>query len=89
MKTCSDCVHYAECVANWSTHHNSRLSPDSDVADRCNQFEDKAKTTKIVIYCKDCKYYSVNNSLISNVCTRLFTVFPMQAYDYCSYEVRK
>ena len=39
--------------------------------------------------CKDCKYYSVDNILLGSVCTRLFTVFPMQAYDFCSYGKHK
>lgn len=89
MKTCRDCVHYAECLENYDTYHVSTLTPDSDVTDRCMSFEDKTKVVKEVVYCKDCKYYSTNNPLISNVCTRLFTVFPMQAYDFCSYGKHK
>ena len=89
MKTCRDCVHYAECSENYNTYHVSTLTPDSDVTDRCMSFEDKTKVVKEVVYCKDCKYYSTNNPLISNVCTRLFTVFPMQAYDFCSYGKHK
>ena len=89
MKTCRDCVHYAECLENYNTYHVSTLTPDSDVTDRCMSFEDKTKVVKEVVYCKDCKYYSTNNPLISNVCTRLFTVFPMQAYDFCSYGEHK
>ena len=89
MKTCRDCVHYAECLENYNTYHVSTLTPDSDVTDRCMPFEDKTKVVKEVVYCKDCKYYSTNNPLISNVCTRLFTVFPMQAYDFCSYGEHK
>ena len=89
MKTCRDCVHYAECLENYNTYHVSTLTPDSDVTDRCMSFEDKTKVVKEVVYCKDCKYYSTNNPLISNVCTRLFTVFPMQAYDFCSYGKHK
>ena len=88
-KTCRDCVHYAECLENYNTYHVSTLTPDSDVTDRCMSFEDKTKVVKEVVYCKDCKYYSTNNPLISNVCTRLFTVFPMQAYDFCSYGKHK
>lgn len=38
-----------------------------------------------IIYCKDCKYYATNN----NVCTRLFAIFPMNLYDFCSYGKRK
>ena len=89
MKTCRDCVHYAECLENYNTYHVSTLTPDSDVTDRCMSFEDKTKVAKTIVYCKDCKYYSTNNPLISNVCTRLFTVFPMQAYDFCSYGKHK
>ena len=89
MKTCRDCVHYAECLENYNTYHVSTLTPDSDVTDRCMSFEAKTKVVKEVVYCKDCKYYSTNNPLISNVCTRLFTVFPMQAYDFCSYGKHK
>ena len=89
MKTCRDCVHYAECLENYNTYHVSTLTPDSDVTDKCMSFEDKTKVVKDVVYCKDCKYYSTNNPLISNVCTRLFTVFPMQAYDFCSYGKHK
>lgn len=85
MKTCWDCVHYTKCVENCSTYHNSRLTADSDVADRCNQFEDKTVVVKAIVYCKDCKYYSVNNALLGNVCARLFTVFPMKVDDFCSY----
>ena len=89
MKTCGDCIHYIECLENYNTYHVSTLTPDSDVTDRCMSFEDKTKVVKEVVYCKDCKYYSTNNPLISNVCTRLFTVFPMQAYDFCSYGKHK
>lgn len=42
-----------------------------------------------VVRCKDCKYYSVDNVLLGNVCARLFTVFPMDEYDFCSYGERK
>ena len=89
MKTCRDCAHYTECLENYNTYHVSTLTPDSDVTNRCMSFEDKTKVVKEVVYCKDCKYYSTNNPLISNVCTRLFTVFPMQAYDFCSYGKHK
>lgn len=89
MKTCKDCVHYAKCLANCNIYHNSRLTLDSDVVDRCNQFKDKTKVVKEVVYCKDCKYYSVDNELLGNVCARLFTVFPMQEYDFCSYGEHK
>lgn len=85
MKVCGFCVHYAECTERYRTDHTSRLTPDCTVAEVCMSFEDKTKVVKEVVYCKDCKYYSTNNPLISNVCTRLFTVFPMQAYDFCSY----
>lgn len=54
MKTCGDCVHYAKCLENYNTYHVSTLTPDSDVTDRCNQFEDKA--IKNITFCKDCKY---------------------------------
>lgn len=54
MKTCRDCVHYAECLENYNTYHVSTLTPDSDVTDRCNQFEDKA--IKNITFCKDCKH---------------------------------
>lgn len=42
-----------------------------------------------VVRCKDCKYYSVDNALLGNVCARLFTVFPMREYDFCSYGEQK
>lgn len=42
MKTCSDCINYAKCVENCNTYHASRLTPDSDVSDRCEHFEHKA-----------------------------------------------
>ena len=89
MKTCRDCVHYAECLENYNTYHVSTLTPDSDVTDRCMSFEDKSKVVKTVVHCKDCKHYSVDNTLLGNVCTRLFTVFPMQEYDFCSYGKHK
>lgn len=54
MKTCRDCVHYVECLENYNTYHVSTLTPDSDVTDRCNQFEDKA--IKNITFCKDCKH---------------------------------
>lgn len=87
MKTCRDCVHYTKCLKNYNTYHTSRLTPDSDVTDRCEHFEDKNQVVKPVIYCKDCKYYSTNNPRISNVCSKLFTV--MQEYDFCSYGEHK
>ena len=89
MKTCRDCVHYTKCLENYNTYHTSRLTPDSDVTDRCEHFEDKTKTVQTAVYCKYCKYYSVDNALLGNVCTRLFTVFPMNEYDFCSYGERK
>lgn len=89
MKTCSDCVNYARCLADYNTYHVSTLTADSDVTDRCNQFEDKTGVVRAVIYCKDCKYYSVDNALLGNVCARLFTVFPMREYDFCSYGEHK
>lgn len=61
----------------------------SNLIDAGTQINDKIKGVKTIVYCKDCKYYSTNNPLISNVCSRLFTVFPMQAYDFCSYGERK
>lgn len=42
-----------------------------------------------IIYCKDCKYYATNTELLRNACTRLFTIFPMNPYDFCSYGERK
>lgn len=54
MKTCRDCVNYVECLENYDTYHVSTLTPDSDVTDRCNQFEDKA--IKNITFCKDCKH---------------------------------
>jgi|GEM_PF-1626808 len=89
MKTCRDCVNYAKYVENCSTYHASRLTPDSDVSDRCEHFQPKAAAVNTVVYCKDCKYYSVDNALLGNVCARLFTVFPMQEYDFCSYGEQK
>lgn len=85
MKVCGCCTQYAKCVERYRTVHASTLAPDSDVAERCKSFEDKDKVVKEVVYCKDCQYYSVDNELLGNVCTRLFTLFPMQAYDFCSY----
>ena len=84
MKTCRDCVNYAKCVENCNTYHASRLTPDSDVSDRCEHFQPKATAVNTVVYCKDCKYYSVDNVLLENVCARLFTMFPMNEYDFCS-----
>lgn len=55
MKTCSDCVNYTKCVENCNTYHTSRLTPDSDVTDRCEHFKDKNRVVKPVVYCKDCK----------------------------------
>ncbi len=70
MKTCRDCVNYAKCVENCNTYHASRLTPDSDVSDRCEHFEHKAAAVNTVVYCKDCKYYSVDNALLGNVCAK-------------------
>ena len=89
MKTCGDCVHYTECLANYNTYHVSTLTPDSDVTDRCKSFEDKTKVDKPIVYCKDCKYYSVDSTRLGNICTRLCTVFPMNEYDFCSYGKQK
>lgn len=55
MKTCEDCVNYAKCVENCNTYHASRLTPDSDVSDRCEHFQPKATAVNTVVYCKDCK----------------------------------
>lgn len=85
MKTCEDCVNYARCLADYNTYHVSTLTADSNVTDRCEHFEDKTKAVNTIVYCKDCKYYSVDNALLGNVCARLFTVFPMNKYDFCSY----
>ena len=52
MKTCRDCVNYAKCVENCNTYHASRLTPDSDVSDRCEHFEHKAAAVNTVVYCK-------------------------------------
>ena len=46
MKTCRDCVNYAKCVENCNTYHASRLTPDSDVSDRCEHFQPKATAVK-------------------------------------------
>ena len=54
LKTCRDCVHYAKCLENYNTYHVSTLTPDNDVTDRCNQFEDKA--IKNITFCKDWKH---------------------------------
>lgn len=42
-----------------------------------------------VVRCKDCKHYITNTELLGNVCNRLFTVFPMNPDDFCSYGKRK
>ena len=42
-----------------------------------------------IIHCKDCKHYSMNTELLGNMCTRLFTIFPMKPNDFCSYGERK
>lgn len=89
MKVCGCCIHYAKCVEHYRTGHTSRLTPNSAVAEVCMSFEDKTKAAKAVVYCKDCKYYSVDNALLGNVCKRLFTVFPMREYDFCSYGEHK
>lgn len=85
MKLCIDCVNYAECVENHKNYLSSELKPNSILAEVCMSFEDKTKAVKPVVYCKYCKYYSVDNALLGNVCARLFTVFPMREYDFCSY----
>ena len=89
MKVCGCCIHYAKCVEHCSTAHASRLAPNSAVAEVCMSFEDKNQVVKSVVYCKDCKYYSADNALLGNVCKRLFTVFPMREYDFCSYGEHK
>lgn len=55
MKTCRDCVNYTKCLENYNTYHTSRLTPDSDVTDRCEHFEDKTKAVQTAVYCKYCK----------------------------------
>lgn len=85
MKLCIDCVNYAECVENHKNYLSSELKPNSILAEVCMSFEDKTKAVKPAVYCKYCKYYSVDNALLGNVCARLFTVFPMREYDFCSY----
>ena len=49
MKTCRDCVNYTICAENYNTYHISRLTPDSDVSDRCEHFEDKTKAVNTVV----------------------------------------
>lgn len=44
MKICRDCVYYEVCKENNNLYHASRLTPESDVTDRCNQFKDKIET---------------------------------------------
>lgn len=89
MKVCGCCTQYAKCAEHYRTAHGSSLAPNSAVAEICMSFEDTTKIVKTVVYCKDCTYYSVDNALLGNVCTRLFTSFPMQAYDFCSYGKHK
>lgn len=50
MKTCRDCVNYTKCLENCDTYHTSRLTPDSDVTDRCEHFEDKTGVEKELGY---------------------------------------
>lgn len=85
MKICIDCVNYAECVEYHKNYLSSELKPNSILAEVCMSFKDKTKAVKTAVYCKDCKYYSVDNALLGNVCARLSTVFPMREYDFCSY----
>lgn len=47
---CRGCVNYAKCVENCNTYHASRLTPDSDVSDRCEHFEHKATAVNTVVY---------------------------------------
>lgn len=89
MKVCGNCEQYAKCVEDYRTGHTSRLTPDCAVAEVCMSFKEKTKVVNEVVHCKDCKYYSADNALLGNVCTRLFTLFPMQEYDFCSYGTYK
>lgn len=50
MKTCRDCVNYTKCLENCDTYHTSRLTPDSDVTDRCEHFEDKTGVNRTVVH---------------------------------------
>lgn len=55
-----------------------------------NQYEKGYRTAKSeIVRCKDCKHYVTNTELLGNVCNRLFTVFPMESDDFCSYGERK
>lgn len=52
MKTCRDCVNYAKCAENCNTYHASRLTPDSDVSDRCEHFQPKAAAAILLFIAK-------------------------------------
>lgn len=55
-----------------------------------NQYEKGYRAAKSeIVRCKDCKYYTMNTEILGNVCNRLFTVFPMESDDFCSYGERK
>lgn len=48
MKTCKDCVHYEVCKKNDNLYHTSSLTVESDVSDRCKNFNvscDKKEVT--------------------------------------------
>lgn len=89
MKVCGICEQYAKCAEHYRAAHKLSLAPESAVAEICMSFKDRTKVVNEVVYCKDCKYYSADKALLGNVCTRLFTLFPMQAYDFCSYGKHK
>lgn len=47
------------------------------------------QTNSDIVKCKDCTHYATNTELLGNVCTRLFTRFPMNPDDFCSYGKQK
>lgn len=95
---CKDnCLHYEVCAQfSKADGANHEYYDFSNQAEKCECFKDCHRginderltpTADVVevVRCKDCKYYSVDNVLLGNVCARLFTVFPMDEYDFCSY----
>ena len=63
MKTCNDCLHCNVCKNNNAIYHTSRLTSESDVTERCQDFSDRSEwghlsNIKNVIPCAACAYFS-------------------------------
>lgn len=78
MKSCKNCLHYEIC--------------DSDTKESCEVFRNALDNEPCkyfidhhLVKCKDCKYYDEDVELIGSACKRLFTIFPMNPDDFCSY----